>query len=145
MNRSTDLPAAAFGHFVMKVGDIGTSYKFYSDLGLRPCGVFPDLAIIELRGGSHILLFNNNDETSFPVMPSNLGQRSTIVSERLDLMIDGKAKSDLEVYRAALLEKGLPVEPIARDRLFGHHYFQLVDPDGNGITVYTSHVGDLPV
>jgi hypothetical protein len=25
------------------------------------------------------------------------------------------------------------------------HYFQLLDPDGNGVTVYTSHVGDLPV
>jgi hypothetical protein len=60
-------------------------------------------------------------------------------------MIDGKAKSDLEVYRAALIEKGLSVDAIAGDRLFGHHYFELVDPDSNGITVYTSHVGDLPV
>ena len=142
---SNSLPAAAFGHFIMKVSDIGTSYKFYSDMGLRPCGVFPDVAIIELRGGSHILLFSKNGDTSFPVHPSNLGQRSAIVSERLDLMIDGKAKGDLEEYRAALIEKGLSVDAIAQDRLFGHHYFQLVDPDGNGITVYTSHVGDLPV
>jgi catechol 2,3-dioxygenase-like lactoylglutathione lyase family enzyme len=147
MSHSTDdhFPAAAFGHFIMKVSDISTSYKFYSDMGLRPCGVFPDLAIIELRGGSHILLFSKNGDTSFPVNPSNLGQRSAIVSERLDLMIDGKAKSDLEVYRTALIDRGLSVDAIAKDRLFGHHYFQLVDPDGNGITVYTSHVGDLPV
>lgn len=147
MSQSTgnNVPAAAFGHFIMKVSDIRASYKFYSDMDLRPCGVFPDLAIIELRGGSHILLFGKDGDTSFPVHPSSLGQRSAIVSERLDLMIDGKAKDDLEVYRAALIEHGLPVEAIAQDRLFGHHYFQLLDPDGNGITVYTSHVGDLPV
>jgi catechol 2,3-dioxygenase-like lactoylglutathione lyase family enzyme len=147
MSQSMDntLPAAAFGHFIMRVGDVSISYKFYSDMGLRPCGVFPDLAIIELRGGSHILLFGKNGELPFPVTPSNLGQRSAIVSERLDLMIDGKAKSDLEAYRATLAKNGFSVDEIAQDRLFGHHYFQLVDPDGNGITVYTSHVGDLPV
>jgi uncharacterized glyoxalase superfamily protein PhnB len=43
------------------------------------------------------------------------------------------------------MEKGLSVDVIAQDQLFGHYYFQLVDPDGNGITVYTSHVGELPV
>ncbi|HXQ42680.1 MAG TPA: hypothetical protein VN821_15525, partial [Candidatus Udaeobacter sp.] len=53
-----NLPAAAFGHFVMKVNDIDVSYQFYTKLGLRPFGIFPDLAIIELRGGTHILLFS---------------------------------------------------------------------------------------
>jgi hypothetical protein len=60
-------------------------------------------------------------------------------------MIDGKSKGELEVYRTTLMEKGLSVDAIAQDQLFGHYYFQLVDPDGNGITVYTSHVGELPV
>ena len=36
------------------------------------------------------------------------------------------------------MEKGLSVDAIAKP-FFGHDYFQLVDPDGNGITVYTSH------
>ena len=141
----TNLPAAAFGHFIMKVGDINISYQFYTDMGLRPRGIFPDLAIIELRGGSHILLFSKNGELPFSLTSSNLGQRSAFFSERLDLMIDGKSKSELEVYRTTLMEKGLSVDAIAQDQLFGHYYFQLVDPDGNGITVYTSHVGELPV
>jgi catechol 2,3-dioxygenase-like lactoylglutathione lyase family enzyme len=55
---NNNLPAAAFGHFVMKVNDIDISYQFYTKLGLRPFGIFPDLAIIELRGGTHILLFS---------------------------------------------------------------------------------------
>ena len=143
MNNS--LPAAAFGHFVLKVNDIDISYQFYAKLGLRPFGIFPELAIIELRGGTHILLFNNNDELPFSLSPSHLGQRGAFSSERLDLMIDSKSRSDLELYRTSLIEHGLSADEIARDQFFGHYYFQLADPDGNGITVYTSHTGEFPV
>jgi catechol 2,3-dioxygenase-like lactoylglutathione lyase family enzyme len=139
------LPAAAFGHFVMKVDDISISYQFYTKLGLRPFGMYPDLAIIELRGGTHILLFNKNDELPSSLSSSHLGQRGASFNERLDLMIDGKSRADLELYRTTLIEKGLSVDAIAQDQLLGHDYFQLVDPDGNGITVYTSHTGELSV
>jgi catechol 2,3-dioxygenase-like lactoylglutathione lyase family enzyme len=142
---SNGLPAAALGHFVMKVNDIDISYQFYTKLGLRPFGIFPDLAIIELGGGTHILLFSKHDELPSSLSSSHLGQRGAPSNERLDLMIDGKSKSDLELYRTTLMEKGMSVDAIAQDRLYGHDYFQLVDPDGNGITVYTSHRGDLSV
>jgi hypothetical protein len=39
----------------------------------------------------------------------------------------------------------MSVDAISQDEFFGHYYFQLADPDGNGITIYTSHSGDLPV
>ncbi len=142
---NNNLPAAAFGHFIMKVNDIEISYQFYTKLGLRPFGIFPDLAVIELRGGTHILLFNKKDELPSSLSSSHLGQRGASFNERLDLMIDSKSRSDLELYRTTLVEKGLSVDAIAQDQLFGHNYFQLVDPDGNGITVYTSHTGELPV
>jgi catechol 2,3-dioxygenase-like lactoylglutathione lyase family enzyme len=138
-----NLPAAAFGHFVMKVNDIDISYQFYTKLGLRPFGIFPDLAIMELQGGTHILLFSKNDELA--LSSSHLGQRGAFFHEQPDLMIDGKSRSDLELYRATLMEKGLSVDAIAQDQFFGHDYFQLVDPDGNGITVYTSHTEELSV
>ena len=139
---NNNLPAAAFGHFVMKVRDIDISYQFYTTLGLRPFGIFPDLAIIELRGGTHILLFSKKNELPFSISSSLVGQRGGFFNERLDLMIEGKSRDDLEMYRANLIEKGLSVDAIAQDQFFGHDYFQLVDPDGNGITVYTSHTGD---
>ena len=142
---NNNLPAAAFAHFILKVNDVGISYQFYTNFGLRPCGIFPDLAIIELRGGTHILLFSKNDELPFSLTSSQLGQRGGFFSERLDLMIDGKSRSDLELYRTTLIEKGLSVDAIAEDQFFGHDYFQLADPDGNGITVYTSHTGELSV
>ena len=143
---NNNLPAAAFGHFIMKVNNIDTSYQFYTKLGLRPFGIFPDLAVVELRGGTHILLFSKNDELPSSLSSSHLGQRGgASFNERLDLMIDGKSRSDLELYRTTLMEKGLPVDAISQDQLFGHDYFQLADPDGNGITVYTSHTEELSV
>lgn len=142
---NNNLPAAAFAHFILKVNDVEVSYQFYAKLGLRPFGIYPDVAIIELRGGTHILLFSKNDELPFSLTSSQLGQRGGSFSERLDLMIDGKSRGDLELYRATLIEKGLSVDAIAKDQFFGHDYFQLVDPDDNGITVYTSHTGELSV
>jgi catechol 2,3-dioxygenase-like lactoylglutathione lyase family enzyme len=140
---NSNLPAAAFGHFVMKVNDIDISYQFYTKLGLRPFGIFPDLAIIELRGGTHILLFSQNNELASSLNSSHLGQRGASFNERLDLMIDGRSRSKLELYRTTLIKKGLSVDTIAHDQFFGHDYFQLADPDGNGITVYTSHTEEL--
>ena len=142
---NNNLPTATLGHFVMKVNDVDISYQFYTKLGLRPFGIFPDLAIIELRGGTHILLFNKNDELPFSLSSSHLGQRGAFFNERLDLMIDGKSRSDLELYRTSLMENGLSADEIAPDQFFGHYYFRLADPDGNGITVNTSHTGELPV
>jgi catechol 2,3-dioxygenase-like lactoylglutathione lyase family enzyme len=137
---NNNLPAVAFGHFVMKISDIDISYQFYTKLGLRPFGIYPDLAVVELRGGTHILLFNKNNKLASSLTSSHLGQRGgASFNERLDLMIGGKSRSDLELYRATLVEKGLSVDPIAQDEFFGHEYFQLADPDGNGITVHTSH------
>ena len=93
MNNS--LPTVAFGHFVMKVSDIDISYQFYTKLGLRPFGICPDLAVVELRGGTHILLFSKNDELTSSLGSSHLGQRGgASLNERLDLMIDGKSRSN---------------------------------------------------
>jgi catechol 2,3-dioxygenase-like lactoylglutathione lyase family enzyme len=139
------LPAAALGHFVMKVANLGVSYQFYADLGLRQIGRFPDLAIIELRGGTHILLFPAKDEPPVPLTSSRLGQRAAFFNEHLDLMINGKTRGELEAYRASLLKNGIASGEIAQESFFGHDYFQLADPDGHGITVYTSHVGESPV
>ncbi len=139
------LPAAALGHFVMKVANLGASYQFYADFGLRQIGIFPDVAIIELRGGTHILLIPENVEAPFTLAPSRVGQRGAFFNERIDLMINGKTKGELEAFRATLLKNGIAAGEVAPEIFFGHHYFQMADPDGHGITVYTSHVGDLPV
>ena len=140
------LPTAALAHFVMKVQNIEASYQFYSGLGLRAFdNTFPGIAIVELRGGTHLLLFQKDDEQSSALQNGHVGQRPDFGSEKLDLMIAGPTKADLELYRAGLIDKGYSPSAIADGVLYGHHYFSIQDPDGNGVSFYTSHCGDKPV
>ena len=139
------LPAAALGHFVMKVQNIEASRQFYAGLGLRALETFPGLAIIELRGGTHLLLFQKDDDQSSTLQNSHAGQRPEFGSEKLDLMIAGHTKAELELYRTGLIDKGYSPSAIAERALYGHHYFTTQDPDGNGVSFYTSHCGDKPV
>ena len=68
-----DLPAAALGHFVMKVRNAERSYQFYAGLGLRPFDTFPGMAIIELRGGTHLLLFQEGDGQTDDLRDGRIG------------------------------------------------------------------------
>jgi catechol 2,3-dioxygenase-like lactoylglutathione lyase family enzyme len=139
------LPAVTLGHFVMKVRNIEASYHFYTGLGLRPFGTFPGLAVVEMRGGTHLLLFQKDDDQVATLRNSHNGQRPDSSSEKIDLMIAGHTKAELERYRVGLIGKGYSPTAIADSELYGHHYFSMQDPDGNGISFYTSHSGDEPV
>jgi catechol 2,3-dioxygenase-like lactoylglutathione lyase family enzyme len=139
------LPVAALAHFVMKVRNIEATYRFYSGLGLRALDTFPGLAIVELRGGTHLLIFQKDDDQASALHDGHVGQRPEFGSEKLDLMIVGHTKAQLELYRAGLIDKGYSPSAIADGVLYGHHFFSMQDPDGNGVTFYTSHCGDKPV
>lgn len=139
------LPAAALGHFVMKVQNVEASYDFYTSLGLRAFGTFPGIAIVEMRGGTHLLLFQKDDDQAGSLRNSHNGQRPDFSSEKIDLMIAGRTKADLERYRVGLIDKGYSPTAIADGQLYGHHFFSMQDPDGNGISFYTNHSGDEPV
>ena len=59
-------------------------------------------------------------------------------------MIAGHSKLELENFRAGLIDKGyIPLE-IAEGSLYGHYYFSMHDPDGNGVSFHTSHCDDKP-
>jgi catechol-2,3-dioxygenase len=139
------LPAAALGHFVMKVQDAAASSSFYVGLGLRAFGTFPGFSIIEMRGGTHLLLVDNGDEQAGALRNSQNGQRPDFSIEKIDLMIAGRTKADLESYRIGLISKGYSPSAIADGDLCGHHYFSMQDPDGNGVSFYTNHCSDKPV
>ena len=89
--------------------------------------------------------FPENDEAPFTLTSGRLGQRSAFFNEHLDLLINGKTRGELEAYRAILLKNGITAGEIAKEKFVGHDYFQLTDPDGHGITVYTTHAGEAPV
>jgi catechol 2,3-dioxygenase-like lactoylglutathione lyase family enzyme len=129
----------AVAHLVFKVTDLKSSCRFYSNLGIPPFASDEDGAIIELRGGTHLILLSVDRPAGEGVAESLTGQFQKRFSEKFDLMIKGKSLNELEKYRLELISRGIAAGEIPAETFFGHHIFCIKDPDGNGITIYTSH------
>ena len=129
----------AVAHLVFKVADLKSSCQFYSNLGLPPFYIEGKVAIIELRGGTHLLLLSVDEPAGEDVAESLTGQFHKRFSEQFDLMIKGKGLEELKKYRLELVSRGIAAGEIPDETFFGHHLFCIKDPDGNGITIYTSH------
>jgi predicted lactoylglutathione lyase len=80
----------AVAHLVFKVADLKISCQFYSNLGLPPFAIIEDekVAIVELRGGTHLLLLEGDQLAD--MAESVTGQFHRRLSEQFDLMIKGK-------------------------------------------------------
>lgn len=129
----------AVGHLVFKVADLKSSCEFYSNLGIPPFAIEEGVAIIELRGGTHLILLSVDQQAGEGIAESLTGQFHERFSEQFDLMIEGKGLKELEKYRLELISRGIAAGEIPDEMFFGHHLFCIKDPDGNGITIYTSH------
>ena len=129
----------AVAHLVFKVADLKRSCHFYSNLGIPPFAIDGKIALIELRGGTHLLLLEVDQLAGEGLAKSVTGQFHQRFSEQFDLMIKGKGLSELEHYRLELISRGIAAGEIPDETFFGHHFFCIKDPDGNGITIYTSH------
>jgi catechol-2,3-dioxygenase len=129
----------AVAHLVLKVADLKSSCQFYSKLGLPPFATDEKVAIIELRGGTHLLLLSVDEPAGEGIAESLTGQFHKRFSEQFDLMIDGKGLDELKKYRSELIRRGIAAGEIPDETFFGHYLFCIKDPDGNGITIYTSH------
>ena len=129
----------AVAHLVFKVADLKRSCQFYSNLGIPPFAIDGKIALIELRGGTHLLLLEVDQLAGEGLAESVTGQFHQRFSEQFDLMIKGKGLSELEQYRLELISRGIAAGEIPDETFFGHHLFCIKDPDGNGITIYTSH------
>ena len=129
----------AVGHLAFKVADLKSSCQFYANLGIPPFAIEEGVAIIELRGGTHLLLLEVDQLAAEGVEQSLTGQFHKRFSEQFDLMIKGKDLNELKQYRLELINRGIAAGEIPDETFFGHHLFCIKDPDGNGITIYTSH------
>jgi len=115
---AADRPGIWVGHIELEVAEPARSHDFFVQAGMRTIHRDDDLAILELRGGTHLLLFPGSGapgEVSF------------------DLMVD-----DLDASHAEMTARGLSVSAITRGEI--HDMFMLTDPDGHSITVRNSHV-----
>jgi catechol 2,3-dioxygenase-like lactoylglutathione lyase family enzyme len=138
--QSNAVPPVAIGHLTLTVADLEASYRFYVDLGLRSFDKEDSMAILELRGGTHLLLFKRGGPVDQDEGPFDQAK-----ADAIDLMIAGRSLEELQAFRSHLVERGHAAEPIPDRRFFGHYVFKAKDPDGNEVTASTSHASDLPV
>jgi catechol-2,3-dioxygenase len=138
MTAAVDLELAV-AHLVFKVADLKSSCQFYSNLGIPAFFSDEEVAIIELRGGTHLILLSVDSMAGEGIAESLTGQFHEKFSEQFDLMIKGKSLDELQAYRLELVSRGIAAGEISDETFFGHHLFCTKDPDGNGITIYTSH------
>lgn len=103
---------------------IAESSVFMQRIGMRLIAGDDDFAVLELRGGTHLVL--TSDSTS------------NLVRADFDLMVD-----DLDATHRRFTELGLEPSEIERGEI--HDCFELSEPGGNIILFNSSHVGELPV
>lgn len=119
---SSTRPPIAIGHVTLRVLDVPRAAAFYTELGLRPVMQQPSMAILELRGGTHLMLFQ-----------AKRAPRSGAVRS-FDFMV-----SEVEPLRARLAEAGVETTEPANDEVSGHRWFQARDPDGHLLNIYSDH------
>ena len=117
-------PPVWVGHIVLRTPELGGTRKFMLQLGMRSIEHGDDFAVLELRGGTHLLLVPAEQDPSGPAP--------------FDLMVD-----DLDIAHARLRELGLDPSAIEASRF--HRSFTIRSPSGHVITFNSSHVSDLPV
>jgi catechol 2,3-dioxygenase-like lactoylglutathione lyase family enzyme len=121
-------PPIAIGHVTLRVSDVGLAADFYRALGLRPILSREGLAILELRGGTHLVLFCAEGEPEAGPVGA------------FDFMVE-----DIEAAHVAMGRAGIKGTAIGEDHLAGHLWFEVTDPDGHVLKVFSSHTGGRPV
>ncbi|HEV8015145.1 MAG TPA: hypothetical protein VGP48_06410 [Stellaceae bacterium] len=108
--------------FSFKARDVAAAAAWFERVGLRPIAGDDDFAVLELRGGTHLVV-------------SKAARRPKRGAEApFDLMVD-----DVDATRRDFAAKGLKPSRISRGSI--HDAFDLPGPDGARITVLSSHAG----
>lgn len=120
-NQSADLrPEVSVGHVGLATSCLNSSAEFFQMIGMRLVANMSNLAILELRGGTHLVL---HAESQDKIQPA-----------RFDLMVD-----DLNAMRERILSAGFDPSPISRGGSI-HNSFEVADPSGILLEFTSSHV-----
>ena len=119
-------PPVAVGHVRLAASDVASAARWLESVGLRPIFADADLAVLELRGGTHVVVRKAEE------VPK------TGAVAPFDLMVD-----DIEAARRDYMAKGLGPSDISRGRI--HDSFHVTGPDGYDFTINSSHAGGRPV
>jgi hypothetical protein len=119
-------PPVAVGHVRLNVVDVGAAARWLETVGLRPIVTREELAVLELRGGTHVVVRQAEPSPA----PGTAAP--------FDLMVD-----DIDAAHCDYAEKGLSPSPIRRGRI--HDSFELAGPGGCAFTVNSSHASGQPI
>ena len=112
-----DRPQVWVGHVIVAADDLADATAFYTGLGMGVVEADDDVAVLEMRGGTHLIVVRGEPAPQ----------------AAFDLMVD-----DLEATHVDWTGRGLPVGEI--NRVPFHDAFTVTDPAGTAVTVYSSHV-----
>ena len=119
-------PPVAVGHVWLPATDVGVAERWLVSVGLRPIFADDSLAVLELRGGTHVVVRKAAEAPKAGA------------AAPFDLMVD-----DIDAARRDYMAKGLGPSDISRGRI--HDSFHVVGPDGYDFTVNSSHAGGRPI
>jgi catechol 2,3-dioxygenase-like lactoylglutathione lyase family enzyme len=113
------------GHVVLETDRLEETEQFMRQIGMRSIVKRPEVAVLELRGGTHLVLIAKPEITA--------GEAP------FDLMVE-----DLRATHEYFVSLGL--EPTAIERATPEHErFLLREPAGHVITFFSNHVSGQPV
>lgn len=119
-------PPVAVGHVHLSVDDVEAAARWLGTVGLRPIVTMDGLAVLELRGGTHVVVRKAEE-------PAEAGARAPF-----DLMVD-----DVDAAHRDYAEKGLSPTEIRRGRI--HDSFEVAGPGGIVFTINSSHASGQPI
>jgi len=122
MSDSDLRPSVWIGHVVLETDRVRESSAFMQTIGMRLIHERSDVAVLELRGGTHLVL-TRSDTVVAGTAP-------------FDLMVD-----DLHHAHGSFTSLGLAPSTIESIPSVGHEFFTIREPAGHVISVYSSHVG----
>lgn len=114
-NTVDERPRFGIGHVSIPVADVDSLTDFYTAIGMRLVVNMGRMSILELRGGTHLIL--------------SLGEPAP---STLDLIVD-----DIDETREILEAAG--ADPTAIQRGNPHDRFVATDPEGNSLVVASNH------
>lgn len=128
MSSQDDRPPVWIGHITLATRDLSGTQDFMVQLGMRPVADGDKFAVLELRGGTHLVVLQSDSADLGPV--------------GFDLMvedIDATHREFVEKFR----EQGIRPSEIEPGSI--HRSFRMTSPAGHVVTFNSTHVSDQPV
>jgi catechol 2,3-dioxygenase-like lactoylglutathione lyase family enzyme len=119
-------PPVAIGHVSIAVRDVAAAARWFAALGLREIAEGADYAVLELRGGTHLVV----ERAARRIRPGTAAP--------FDLMYE-----DIDEVRDRCRRLGCRASRLRASAI--HRSFTVAGPEGYRVTITSSHAGKRPV